>query len=450
MPNLAGHGLSTGLPDRLLLYDRLSQALAQCRRCNGLLGLIQIDLEGLDRSVVLGEHGRARLLQEIAAGLRTQLRASDTVTRIDGDGLALILPDLSDQGAAGMVASKIVTTFESGFEIDGHTLRPQASLGIVVVPANGDSPEQLLQDAAAAAAHAKATGVGMYRLADTTLRGPDLRRNLTRDLGRAIEQGQLRLEYQPQIELGREQPVGFEALLRWQHPTLGEIDPEVFVEVAEASGQIGRIGKWALAQACAAAASWPAGPLGPLRVAVNLSAAQMAGDDLPRVVDRALEGSGLAAARLELELTERSLLDAGRVLGVLTRLRALGAQLALDDFGMGFASLRHLAGLPLDALKIDRSFVAGLARTPGLAIVQCVIELAHRLGLRVVAEGVESESQLATLRTLGCDEVQGHVLGKPLAAAEVGPWLIAQADRQPREAGPSRRRRPARDDMPRM
>jgi EAL domain-containing protein (putative c-di-GMP-specific phosphodiesterase class I) len=282
----------------------------------------------------------------------------------------------------------------------------------------------------------------MYRLAEMTMRGLDLRHILTRDLGRAIEQGQLRLEYQPQIDLGREQPVGFEALLRWQHPTLGEVDPAVFVEVAEASGQIGRIGKWALAQACAAAASWPAGPLGPLRVAVNLSAAQMAGDDLPRIVARALEDAALDATRLELELTERSILDAGRVLEALTRLRALGAQLALDDFGMGYASLRHLAGLPLDALKIDRSFVAGLARTPGLAIVQCVIELAHRLGLRVVAEGVESGSQLATLRALGCDEAQGHVLGKPLVAAEVGPWLIAQDDRQRRAVGPSRRSDP--------
>jgi EAL domain-containing protein (putative c-di-GMP-specific phosphodiesterase class I) len=208
---------------------------------------------------------------------------------------------------------------------------------------------------------------------------------------------------------------------------LGEIGPEVFVEIAEASGQIGRIGKWALAQACAAAASWPAGPLGPPRVAVNFSAAQMAGDDLPRVVARALEGAGLAAARLELELTERSVLDRDRVLGVLTGLRAMGVHLALDDFGMGFASLRHLGSLPLDALKIDRSFVASLASTPGHAIVQCMIELAHRMGLRAVAEGVESESQLATLRDLGCDEVQGHVLGKPLAAAEVVPWLNAHA-----------------------
>jgi diguanylate cyclase (GGDEF)-like protein len=431
MPNLAGHDLSTGLPDRLLLHDRLSQALAQCRRCNGLLGLVRIDLEGLERSDVLGEGGRDRLLQAIAARLGAKLRASDTIARIESDGFALILPDLSAQVGADMVASKIAATFEGGFQIDGHTLQPRPSLGIVVFPANGDSPAQLLQNAAAAAAHARAAGVRMHRFAGTIERALDLRHDLTRELGQAIGQGQLRLEYQPQIDLGRHRPVGFEALLRWHHPTLGEVDPEVFVEIAEASGQIGRIGKWALVQACAAAASWPAGPLGPLRVAVNFSAAQMAGDDLPRAVARALEGSGLAAARLELELTERSVLDRDeRVPQVLMRLRAMGVNLALDDFGMGFASLRHLGCLPLDALKIDRSFVASLASTSGHAIVQCVIELAHRMGLRVVAEGIESSSQLETLRGLGCDEAQGHALGKPLAAAEVIPWLLAQEEHQ--------------------
>jgi diguanylate cyclase (GGDEF)-like protein len=430
MPNLAGHGLSTGLPDGLLLHDRLSQALAQCRRCNGLLGLIRIDLEGLERSDALGEGGRDRLLQAIAARLGAHLRASDTIARIES-GFVLILPDLSEQLAADVVASKIVETFEGGFHIDGDTLQPLPSLGIVLFPTNGDGPAPLLQNAAAAAAHAKAAGLRMYRFAGTIERALDLRHDLSRDLGRAIEQGQLRLEYQPQIDLRRQRPVGFEALLRWHHPTLGEVDPEVFVEVAESNGQIGRIGKWALAQACAAAASWPVGPVGPLQVAVNFSAAQMVGDDLTRVVERALEGSGLAAARLELELTERSVLDHDeRVLAVLTRLRAMGVRLALDDFGMGFASLRHLGCLPLDALKIDRSFVASLATTSGHAIVQCVIELAHRMGLRVVAEGVESESQLAILRGLGCDEIQGHALSKPLAATEVIPWLIAQADHQ--------------------
>ena len=431
MPNLAGHDLPTGLPDALLLYDRLFQALAQCRRSNGLLGLIRIDLAGSEPGDVLGEDGRDRLLQAIAARLATQLRASDTIARTGADGFALILPDLSGEDAADMVAGKIVAAFEEGFRIDDHTWQPQPSLGIVIFPANGDSPAQLLQNAAVAAAHARAAGVRMHRLAGTIQRGLGMRGDLTRDLRPAIGRGELRLEYQPQVDLERQRLVGFEALLRWRHPTLGEIEPEIFVEVAEASGQIGRIGKWALAQACTAAASWPVGPLGPLRLAVNFSAAQMVGDDLPRVVERALQISGLAAAQLELELTERSVLDRDeRVLAVLAQLRAMGVRLALDDFGMGFASLRHLGRLPLDALKIDRSFVASLGSTPSHAIVQCVIELAHRMGLRVVAEGVESSSQLAILRQFGCDEVQGHALGKPLRADDVIPWLIAQTAHQ--------------------
>lgn len=431
MPNHVGRDLSGGLPDRLLLHDRLSQALARCRRSNGLLGLIRIDLEGLDRSDVLGGGGRDRLLQAIAARLCATLRASDTIARLKSGGFALILPDLSDQDAPGMVASKIVAIFEGGFRIDGHRVPLQPSCSIAVSPADGDSPAQLLRNAAAAAAHAKAAGIGIYRFAGPIEPALDQGHDLARDLGRAIDEGRLRLEYQPQIDLGRQQPVGFEALLRWDHPTRGKVDPEIFVALAEANGQIGRIGRWALAQACASAAGWPDGPLGPLRVAVNFSAAQITGDDLPRVVAHALAHAGLAAARLELELTERSVLDRDeRVLGVLTQLRALGVRLALDDFGMGFASLRHLGHLPLDALKVDRSFVASLASTPGHAIVQCVIELAHRMGLQVVAEGVESESQLAILRGLGCDTVQGHALGKPMAAAEVVPWLIAQGGRQ--------------------
>ncbi len=433
MPHLVGHDPATGLPDRLLLHDRLTQAVAHSRRRNRSLALVQIDLDGLQHcDELLGAAGRERLLREIAARLRAQVRASDTIARIDSDRIALIRPDLAGQAAAGALAGKIVASFESGFALGGHVLQPRPSLGIAVFPANGDNPAQLLQSAGVAAARARAAGVRVHRCAGAIERSLDPRHDLTQELELAVERGQLRLEYQPQIDLRRRRPVGLEALLRWRHPSLGDIDPEAFVELAEASGQIGRIGGWALAQACLAAASWPAGRLGPMRVAVNFSTAQMAGDDLPQVVARALAGAGLAPARLELELTERSVLDRDeRVLADLGRLRAMGVRLALDDFGMGFASLRHLGHLPLDALKIDRSFVADLASTPGHAIVRCVIDLAHRMGLRVVAEGVERAGQLATLRRLGCDEVQGHVRGRPLAADEVVPWLIAHAERQP-------------------
>jgi diguanylate cyclase (GGDEF)-like protein len=432
MQHPAGHDPSTDLPDRVLLHDRLAQGVAQGRRRNTPLALLHVDFEELQRcDDLLGAGGRDRLLQEIAARLRAGLRASDTIARVEGDGLALVLPELSQPDAAGTVAGKIVAACDAGFVLDGHLLRPRPSVGIAVFPAHGDGPAQLLRHAGVAATRARAAGGGVHCFAGAIEAALDLRHDLTHELGRALERGQLRLEYQPQFDLRRRRAVGLEALLRWHHPSLGEIGPEAFVELAEASGQIGRIGGWALAQACLAAASWPAGRLGPLRVAVNFSSAQMAGSDLPRVVAHALADSRLAAARLELELTERSVLDRdGRVLADLVRLRAMGVRLALDDFGMGFAGLRHVGRLPLDALKIDRSFVADLGSRTGHAIVQCVIELAHRMGLRVVAEGVESARQLATLRRLGCDEVQGHVLGKPLAAAEVAPWLSAHGDRQ--------------------
>jgi diguanylate cyclase (GGDEF)-like protein len=403
-----------------------------------LLALIQIELAGLTPGddvpgAAVGDGTAERVLQEVASRLRSAVRASDTIARIDSDAFVLILPDLADQDAANLVASKVLVTLEGGVEIDGHSLHPRASLGIVVLPADGSTPDQLLQNAGEAAAQAKAAGSRMHRFAGTIEPTFELRHDLARDLGEAIERGQLALEYQPQINLRRQRLVGLEALLRWHHPSHGDVDPETFVELAEASGQIGRIGKWALAHACAAAATWPTERIGPIRVAVNLSTAQMVGDDLARIVARALERSGLPPGRLELELTERSVLGndecvSERVLAVLGQLRAMGVGLALDDFGTGYASLRHLGCFPLDALKIDRSFVADLSSMPNHAIVQCVIELAHRMGLRVTAEGVESETQLATLRELGCDEAQGHALGKPLPEAEVVAWLIARAD----------------------
>lgn len=432
MPHLVEHDPLTGLPSRLLFQDRLGQAMAHGHRRDDLLALMLIDLDQLKEiNDAQGDDVGDRVLQEVAQRLRAQLRGSDTVARIDGDAFALILRDLPDADAASLIAGKILAALDAPFRIDAHSLHPRASLGIALFPADGDTPDQLLHSANLALYRAKAAGVRMRLFAGTIKRAFDHGHELARDLSQAIERGELTLEYQPQIDLEEQRVVGFEALLRWHHPTLGQIAPETFVELAESSGQIGTIGKWALAQACASAASWP-DRLGPLRLAVNFSTAQMARDDLAQVVARVLEQSGLPAERLELELTERSVLDgADRVQAVLMRLHAVGVRLALDDFGTGYASLSHLGCFPLDALKIDRSFVAGTLGLPSHAIVQCLVELGHRLGLRVTAEGIETTAQLETLRRLGCDEGQGHVLGKPLAAGEVVPWLIARAKSQP-------------------
>jgi diguanylate cyclase (GGDEF)-like protein len=428
MPHLAEHDQLTRLPNRLSFHDRLSEAMARCRRQDARLALILIDLDRLKEiNDALGQKVGDRVLQEIGARLRAQLRASDTIARIGADQFALILPDLPDQNAIGLIASKVLASLDQPLRIDASTLHQRASLGIALFPADGEQPDDLLRKAGLASCQAKAAGVRIRLFEGTTRQAGDHRDRLARDLDGALERGELVLEYQPQLDLEHDRVAGFEALLRWQHPTLGRIEPEAFVGLAESGGQIGAIGRWALAQACATAATWPTNQPGPLRVAVNLATAQMAREDLDLVVGRILDDSGLPPERLELELTERCVLDGTeRVLAVLPRLHAIGVRLALDDFGTGYASLSHLGGFPLDSLKIDRSFVAGLAGGPGRAIVQCLIELSHRLGLRVIAEGVETEAQLAALRRLGCDEVQGHVLGKPLGADDVVPWLIQQ------------------------
>ena len=422
MPHLTAHDQLTRLPDRLQLHDRLGRAMALCRRQNARLALILVEFDRLQES---NERVGDRVLLEAAARLRTHLRASDTVARTGADQFALILPDLPDQNDAGQIAAKILAALDEPVRIDGDTLDQRARFGIAMFPAHGERPEDLLRKAGLALYRAKATGDRIRLFAGSPERAFDHRNELARDLDGAIARGELILEYQPQVDLERDRVVGLEALLRWRHPTLGRIEPERFVGLAEASSQIGAIGSWALTKACAAAASWPTDQLGPLRIAVNVATAQMARDDLARVVKRVLDDSGLPPERLELELTERCVLDgAGHVLAVLRRLHAMGVRLVLDDFGTGYASLSHLSRFPLDALKIDRSFVAGLAGEPNHAIVQFLIELGHRLGLRVIAEGVETEGQLAALRRLGCNEVQGHALGRPLGADDVVPWLV--------------------------
>jgi diguanylate cyclase (GGDEF)-like protein len=367
------------------------------------------------------------VLKQAGERLRSTLRESDTVARIGGDEFALILPDLPDAEAAILIAEKVSAQLDRPFGLDTRAWQPGASLGIALFPNDGESAEQLLQNADLAMYRAKAAGGGWQRFGSTIQRGFDHLQNLKLELARAIARHQLRLEYQPQLDLEPERVRAIEALLRWLHPDLGPIGAETLVKLAESSGQIATIGEWALTEACRVAARWPAGPL-PTRVAVNISASQLTEPDLATRVARILGESGLPAERLELELTESSVLhEVEQIQATLEALHAMGVALALDDFGTGYASLSHLKRFPLDVLKIDRSFVADLGETPDAAIVRSLIELGHRLELRVVAEGVETEAQLAALRRLGCDAVQGHVVGRPLSELEIGRWLSERA-----------------------
>jgi diguanylate cyclase (GGDEF)-like protein len=428
MLHLAQHDALTGLPNRLLFHDRLGLAMARCRREGGLSAVVLLDLDKFkDVNDAFGHRAGDWALREVARRLRAALRESDTVARIGGDEFALILSDLPEADAAALIASKIATELERPVELETGAWRPNASLGIALFPSDGENAEQLLQNADLAMYRAKAAGGGFRLFAATIKREFDQRQDLQRDLAHAIARGELTLEYQPQLDLESEQISGIEALLRWWHPNFGPIDPETLIALAETSGQIATIGEWALAQACAAAVGWSSSGRA-LRVAVNVSATQLAQPDLDQLVARILAETGLPAARLELELTESSTLDkVDRVAATLEQLHEMGVRLALDDFGTGYASLTHLRRFPLDALKIDRSFITNLADASDAAIVRSLIELGHRLGLRVTAEGVESDAQLNALRRLGCDTVQGHVVGHPLSASGIVDWLSARA-----------------------
>ncbi|MGH6944960.1 MAG: putative bifunctional diguanylate cyclase/phosphodiesterase, partial [Geminicoccaceae bacterium] len=431
MLHLAQHDPLTDLPNRLLFHDRLGQGMARCRREGSLMAVMLVDLDKFKEiNDALGHRIGDRALVDVAKRLRAELRDTDTVARIGGDEFALILPGLPDLEAAATVARKVLARLDRPFQTDGRSFQLRASIGITLFPDDGDGAEQLLQNADLAMYSAKAEGGGFRRFATTIKRAFDVRQSLERELRAALERRQLSLEYQPQLDLGRQRISGVEALLRWRHPELGLIEPETVIRVAETTGLIGPIGEWALAEACAAARDWPDDREGPIRVAVNCSATQMARPDLAEMVGRTLERTGLPAARLELELTESSTLgDIDQVLATLCRLRALGVRLALDDFGTGYGSLSHLKSFPLDALKIDRSFVADLARAEGGAIVRSLVELAHRLGLRVIAEGVETEAQRIALEELGCDAIQGHVVSRALSAQDMAAWLAARRRR---------------------
>jgi len=431
--HLAQHDALTGLPNRLLFDDRVRQAMARSRRQGSLMAVVLLDLDNFKQvNDVLGHRVGDGVLKETGRRLCAALRESDTVARIGGDEFALILQELPDLAAATTIAEKMVGQIGRPFELEGGAVwQLRASLGIALFPSGGASAEQLLQNADLAMYRAKAAGGGFELAAAGVRRGAGHRQGLQHDLARAIEGGELMLEYQPQLDLQRERVSGVEALLRWDHPQLGAIDPENLIRLAEASGEIVAIGEWALREACTFAASWPHDGC-PVRLAVNVAASQLARRDFVAAVRRILDASGLPAPRLELELTETGMLNQiDRLTASLTALHEMGVRLALDDFGTGYASLSHLRQFPLDVLKIDRRFVAELTPSPAAAdaaIVRSLIELAHRLGLEVVAEGVENEAQLAALRQLGCDSVQGHVVGHPLGRADLERWLAARVE----------------------
>ena len=420
MEHAALHDALTGLPNRTLLLDRLRQALARAAREDGKVAVLFLDLDNLKMlNDSLGHGAGDELLRAIGPRLRGELRASDTVARFGGDEFAVVCEHVDDEQHALAIAQRLVRAFEDPFMVGGEERFGSVSVGLVVSGA-GRTAEELLSDADAAMYRAKERGRGRYEMFDAGLRDRIVSRvQLEADLRRALEgEGRLWVAYQPYYRLPGRELAGVEALVRWDHPERGAVSPADFIPVAEESGLVVPLGARVLRVACEQVVRWQRHHPG-LRLTVNVSARQMATPDFVETVQAVLSDTGLHPDALGLEITERLLLEEtpGTALTI-ELLQALGVRLLLDDFGTGYSSLRYLQRYPLDGLKVDRAFVAGLgdAGDGDGAIVEAIVGMARALGMGVIPEGVETDGQLARLAALGCDHAQGFLLSRPLPA----------------------------------
>ena len=415
------HDPLTGLPNRTLFLDRLELALARARRSNGTVAVLSLDL---DRFKVvndsLGHDIGDRLLMEAAARLQTVLRPGDSVARFGGDEFTILCDDVAGERDAVMIAERVGRAIATPFGLEDTEAYLTASVGIAVSTGSSTRPETLIRDADAAMYRAKERGKSRYELFDELMRTRAVERLETESaLHRAIEREELRVHYQPMVDLRDGRVYGVEALVRWEHPTRGLLPPATFVPLAEETGQIAELGDWVLRQACRQAAAWRRRHR--VRLAVNLSARQLVQPELVDTVATVLAQTGVPPGELCLEITESAVLeDTETALAALRGLRRRGVQIGIDDFGTGYASLSVLKDLPADVLKVDRSFVAGLAAgSHDTAIVSAVMGMSGEMGLETVAEGVETPGQAAQLQTIGCRYAQGFHFARPMPADEL-------------------------------
>lgn len=423
LDHLAHHDSLTDLPNRLLLNDRLSHAIARAPRSRDSVAVIFIDLDRFKHvNDSFGHPQGDSLLQQAAARLTACVRADDTVARIGGDEFTLLLEDVGGGNGCTVVARKVLETFAEPFVIAEHEVFVTPSLGIALYPESGADADTLLRNADAAMYQAKQQGGNTYAFYTQALTARAFERvRLEGSLRRALERDEFTLRYQPQVDMTSGEIVGAEALIRWQHPDEGCVGPDRFIPFAEETGMIIPMGEWVLRKACLVAAQWLEAGFDIRHVSVNVAGPQLRRGGLVETVQAALEGSGLPASRLELEVTEGFIMErAERSLAALRELRELGVSLAIDDFGTGYSSLGYLKRLPINVLKIDQSFVH---ETPGdsesAGICKAVIALAHNLDLAVVAEGVETKAQRGFLVDAGCRLGQGYLFSRPVEAEEM-------------------------------
>lgn len=424
---MALHDALTGLPNRTLLEDRLSQAISQARRNGTSVGVLMLDLDRFKHiNDSLGHHVGDQLLEAVATRIWGCLRESDTAARLGGDEFAICLPGIETSEDVENVAGKILSALRGDFHVESHVLHIGGSIGIALHPRDGTDHGTLLRAADTAMYDAKAHGRATYRFFTPALNdAAQLRHMLANDVRDACERGEFMLHYQPQLSLTSDQITGIEALLRWRHLQHGLVSPMLFIPLLEELGLMAEVGQWVLRTACLQNAEWQAAGLPPVRMAVNLSAQQFYRGNIVETVRQALAEAKLDPRWLELELTESLTLDDSEAtVRIMAQLKELGVSLSLDDFGTGWSSLSYLRQFPLDRIKIDRSFMRDVTtHENAAAVVHSILNLAQSLGLGCVAEGVETTEQLAYLKEQFCSEIQGFLFSQPLPAEDMSELL---------------------------
>lgn len=427
--HVAEHDALTGLPNRTLLYDRLKIALLRAQRARNRVGVLMIDLDHFKRvNDSLGHHIGDKLLIGVADRLRGSLRESDTVARMGGDEFVVVLPDLKDKAEAAKVSAKILDSLSIPQLVEQHQLEMTLSIGVCVYPDDALTTDDLIRNADTAMYAAKESGRGRFvafsgEMADAASE----RWAIEQAIREALEAGDFRVQYQPQLNLQSGRVTGAEALLRWSHRTRGSLSPGRFIPIAEQSGLIVPLGDWVLRTACKEIGALRGSLAENFRLAVNLSPRQLRQPNIVELVEDALASARLPAAMLELELTESMLLD-DEVLDAVKQLRGLGVRIAIDDFGTGYSSLSHVTRFPIDRLKIDRSFVQGITDDSSqAAVTAAIIAMASQLGIGVTAEGVETSEQRHALQKQGCHEAQGFLFS-PSVPVDQLPAAVARIE----------------------
>jgi len=421
----AMHDALTGLPNRTMLFDRLDRAIDEARRARGSMALLLMDLDRFKEvNDTFGHHFGDVLLKAVAFRLTNQLTSADMVARLGGDEFAIVLADAVDSRSVAMAARRILNTLQQPFVVDGQVLEVGASIGIALFPTHGTDARTLLRRADVAMYSAKQSQVGYtFHRDDHEPRSAE-QLSLVVEMRHALERNEFELYYQPKLHLRSGLVTRAEVLLRWNHPTRGTLPPSVFIPIAERTGLIRTISDWLLDRALQQCRDWQDSGA-PIHLAVNLSAKSLQEQTLPSKINDVLKKWGIDPRFLKIEITESSIMaDPAHALAIMSMLQSIGVRLSIDDFGTGYSSLTHLRELPIDEIKIDKSFVTGMNSSDAdAAIVRTVIDLAHNLGKQVCAEGVEDEATWSRLCEMGCDLAQGYWISRPLNATDLRQWL---------------------------